>query len=60
MQPASPLPVNQVVPYRPPCSKCGLPMTLACIKPSAKPDHDERTFECVQCWQQQIEVVRFK
>ena len=31
-----------------PCSKCGKPMRLACIEPSA-PGYEVRTFECPEC-----------
>ena len=41
--------MNQVQVYRPRCSKCGAPTTLARIEPAAKPGHDLRTFECTAC-----------
>ena len=41
--------VNQVQIYRPPCSKCGAPTTLARIEPARESGHDLRTFECTAC-----------
>lgn len=41
--------MNQVQVYRPRCSRCGAPTTLARIEPAAKPGHDLRTFECTVC-----------
>ena len=40
---------NPVTQYRPPCSKCGAPTTLARIEPAPELDHDLRTFECETC-----------
>jgi hypothetical protein len=41
--------VNQMQVYRPPCSRCGQPTTLARIEPAGDPGHDLRTFECTIC-----------
>ena len=41
--------MNQVQIFRPPCSKCGRPTTLARIEPALAPGHDLRTFECTVC-----------
>ena len=35
--------------YRPPCSKCGAPTTLAHIEPATQPGHELRSFECTVC-----------
>ena len=40
---------NQVQVYRPPCSKCGAPTTLARIEPATQPGHELRSFECTVC-----------
>jgi len=40
---------NQVQMYRPPCSNCGAPTTLARIEPAPQPGHDLRSFECTVC-----------
>jgi hypothetical protein len=49
MQRSEPSFLNQVRIYRPPCSKCAAPTTLARIEPAAKSGHDLRTFECTVC-----------
>jgi hypothetical protein len=41
--------INQLQPYRPPCSRCGAPTTLARIEPAPEVGHDLRTFECPTC-----------
>ena len=41
--------VKQVQIFRPRCSKCGAPTTLARIEPATQPGHDLRTFECTVC-----------
>jgi len=35
-------------------------MWLARIRPTNKPDHDERTFECPVCDSVIVKVVKFK
>ena len=49
MQRSEPSFLNQVQLYRPPCSKCGAPTTLARIEPAARSGHDLRTFDCTVC-----------
>ena len=49
MQQPEPSFLNQVRMYRPPCTKCGAPTTLARIEPAARSGHDLRTFECTVC-----------
>jgi len=41
--------MNQVQIFRPPCTKCVAPTTLARLEPAAAPGHDLRTFECTVC-----------
>jgi len=48
MPQSEPALVNQVQVYRPPCSRCGAPTTLARIE-RAQPGHDLRSFECTVC-----------
>ena len=52
--------VNELVLYRPPCSKCGERTTLARIKPSGERGCDLRTFECVTCGNEDVARVKFK
>jgi len=42
------------------CPACGVPMFLAQIVPTAKADHDERTFECSKCEYGETVVVKFR
>ena len=43
----------------PECPHCGTQMWLAQITP-AKPDHDERMFECPECDHSLTEIVRYR
>ena len=52
--------INQIQLYRPPCSKCGAPTSLARIEPTDETDYDLRTFECVSCGHADVVSVRFK
>ena len=46
---------------RPNCPRCGARMMLARVGTIlGRPDHDARTFECIQCRQELSKVVRFK
>jgi hypothetical protein len=38
--------------------KCGAPMWLSRIEPD-EPNHDRRTFQCLQCDQSHTEVVKY-
>lgn len=60
MQPAKPSIINQIQPYRPPCSKCGTLTQLTRIEPSGEPDHDLRTFECMACGNEDVVKVKFR
>ena len=40
---------SEVLLFRPACSKCGAPTTLARIEPALQRGHDLRTFECTVC-----------
>ena len=60
MQPAQPSVINQIQLYRPLCSKCGTLTQLASIEPSADPDHDLRTFECIACMNADVVRMKFK
>jgi hypothetical protein len=51
---------NELVPYRPACPKCGVATALARIEVVNPPDHDLRTFECVNCSTTLTELVRYK
>jgi hypothetical protein len=48
----------RLVLYQPMCSKCGGTMWLARIEPDA-PGHDKRVFECPQCENVLVEVVKY-
>jgi hypothetical protein len=51
MRPREPSQINTLQQYRPPCSICGAPMSLACIDPAPEEDydHDLRTYRCKMC-----------
>jgi hypothetical protein len=51
---------NELVPYRPACPKCGVTTALARIEVVDRPDHDLRTFQCVNCSTALTELVRYK
>ena len=52
--------LNQVQIYRPPCSNCGAPTTLARIEPAQKPGYDLRSFECTVCTNIDIVEVAYQ
>ena len=52
--------INQLQTYRPACSQCGAPTTLARIEPSDVADHDTRTFECVSCMHKDTASIRYR
>ena len=60
MPQSEPSQINQLQSYRPPCSKCGLPTSLASILPTDETDYDLRTFKCVSCGQADVVPVKFK
>ena len=60
MQRSQPVPINQVVLSRPRCDKCGAPTTLARIEPTAEPDYDLRTFQCIACDHVQAAKIKFR
>jgi hypothetical protein len=49
----------QITPLPRLCSKCRSTMALVRLEPDI-PDHDKRTFECRECGQEEIAVVRFR
>jgi len=44
---------------RPVCPRCGGLMWLALIEPD-KPDHDRRTFECRECENTLVAIVKYR
>lgn len=60
MQQPEPSLINQLQSYRPPCTKCGGPTTLARIEPTASADHDSRTFACTVCGNADTALVKFR
>ena len=44
---------------RPVCEGCGARMWLSRIEPD-KPDHDRRIFECAECNNEKIVVVKYR
>jgi len=52
--------INPVQIYRPPCSKCGAPTTLARIEPARESGHDLRTFECTVCGNGDVVDVAYR
>lgn len=52
--------LNQLQLYRPPCSRCGAPTSLARIEPVAEAHHDLRTFECASCGHAEVVEVKFR
>jgi hypothetical protein len=52
--------INPVQIYRPPCSKCGAPTTLARIEPALESGHDLRTFECTVCGNGDVVDVAYR
>ena len=52
--------VNPVQIYRPSCSKCGAPTTLARIEPARESGHDLRTFECTVCGNADVVDVAYR
>jgi len=52
-------PQSQRVEY-PKCECCGARMWLAQTKPDEKPDHDRRTFACMECQSDLVEVVKYR
>jgi len=56
--------LRRFLPKKPPigqrrCPACGLPMLLAFIDLTDKPDEDARTFECGECAYAETEIVLF-
>jgi hypothetical protein len=44
----------------PTCPNCRCPMWLVRIEPDRLPDHDRRLFECFECGQTKVLVVRYR
>jgi len=51
-------PIIRLIP-QPKCERCGAIMFLTRIEPD-KPDHDKRVFECIECNNEKIEVVKYR
>ena len=51
---------DQLQYYRPGCSKCGAPASLAWIEPADEPGYDLRTYECIACRNADTVAVRFR
>ena len=49
----------RLVLQQPSCPKCGARMWLVRIEPD-EPGHDRRTFECIECNKEVVEVVKWK
>jgi predicted RNA-binding Zn-ribbon protein involved in translation (DUF1610 family) len=47
------------IPISFPCPHCGDRMTLRLVEPSI-PDHDERTFRCLDCGFEEKLIVRLR
>jgi hypothetical protein len=60
MRPGEPSIMNQLQLYRPLCSKCGTLTQLARIEPAPEPDHDLRTFACVECGNADTAIMKFR
>lgn len=52
--------VNEIQLFRPACSKCGGPTSLARIAPTDAADHDQRSYECKACGHVDTVMVKFK
>ena len=52
--------INTLQQYRPPCSNCGAPMSLACIAPAPEKDHDLRTYRCELCGRSDLIDVQLR
>jgi len=51
-------PIIRVIP-QPACERCGAIMFLTRIEPD-KPDHDKRVYECTECKNEKLEVVKYR
>ena len=60
MRPREPSQINTWQQYRPPCTDCGAPMSLACIEPAPEEDHDLRTYRCELCGRSDLVDVEFR
>jgi hypothetical protein len=52
--------INYVLPYRPPCTACGVRTVLTRIEPSDLLHHDIRFFDCPICANVDSVVVKFR
>jgi ribosomal protein S27AE len=52
--------INQLQPYRPPCSRCGAQTVLARIEPASEAGHDVRTFSCPTCGNSETMNVAYR